>query len=347
MGLITDVERAKEIYALAAEKRVCIAAFNTENTLTTHAAMEAAKQICEELGISHPPITISFTASYKPRSNLRNYTSLGDMHEGFLALKADLERLGRRDGPYGEVEILAHLDHGDPDNDSEVIEWGKGFLTGLMFDGSALALDENMRRTAEFVKREGFRFLVEGAVDEIYEADEEKTKNELTSPQDANRFVEKTGVPFIVCNLGTEHRATTTKVEYHGDRAREISALVGPRLVLHGTSSLKPGDLERLAGDGIIKVNIWTVIEKTGGQAIARDTIARLAEILPLPDLRALASEGVLSESFVAACKAQKLPVHGLTHTHRRDVLWMPAVIEKMKDFMNALGYGRLAEPRG
>jgi fructose/tagatose bisphosphate aldolase len=56
-------------------------------------------------------------------------------------------------------------------------------------------------------------------------------------------------------------------------------------LVLHGTSCLGERGLADLKEDGIIKVNVWTRIERTGAQAVARYTLSHESQFLDHPDL--------------------------------------------------------------
>jgi fructose-bisphosphate aldolase class II len=100
-------------------------------------------------------------------------------------------------------------------------------------------------------------------------------------------FVNRTGVDLLVPSLGTEHRGEPgMDIHYRRELAREITRRVGPRLALHGTSSL--GD--RVGGvgeDGICKVNFYT--------AMARAASAALREAWgtgPLPLERACGSFG-------------------------------------------------------
>jgi fructose-bisphosphate aldolase class II len=181
-------------------------------------------------------------------------------------------------------------------------------------------------------------------VDEIYEYGSGVLKNEPTDPREAQRYLEKTGVAFLVCNLGTEHRATAAEVFYHSDRAREIRDLVGPRLVLHGTSSLKEEDLCRLAEDGIAKVNIWTRVEKSGGQALAQDTLSHLSEILGQEEMSHFRNKGVITEDYYSSSQGRKPSLAYLTVAHRRNEVWMPTVVKVMKSYFRALGYERLAD---
>ena len=60
----------------------------------------------------------------------------------------------------------------------------------------------------------------------------------LTDPDAAERYYRATGVDLIVANLGTEHRADAATLRYHGELARKITRRIGPRLCLHGTSSV-------------------------------------------------------------------------------------------------------------
>lgn len=81
------------------------------------------------------------------------------------------------------------------------------WLEGLC-DASERAFEENIRLTAEYVKKVNGRVVVEGAVDEIFESCHGGQKNEPATVEQARRFLNETGVDIIVPNVGTEHRAT-------------------------------------------------------------------------------------------------------------------------------------------
>ena len=171
-----------------------------------------------------------------------------------------------------DVRIMPHLDHGMPDVDRTLLhDFADQFATS-MHDCSHLPFEQNVRRTAEYVAAVKGKTLVEGAVDEISEVGA-SGEEQLTTVEQAQRFLSETGCAFIVPNLGTEHRATGGEVKYYANRAKEISAAVGKILVLHGTSSLGQGALQNLSDDGIVKVNIWTRLATSGGKAIARHGI--------------------------------------------------------------------------
>ena len=67
----------------------------------------------------------------------------------------------------------------------------------------------------------------------------------LTTPENAESYYQKTGVDIIVANLGTEHRTSATSLKYHERLAWDITKKIGPRLCLHGTSSVSMEKMTR------------------------------------------------------------------------------------------------------
>lgn len=349
MSLVTQADEVRALLKNLGERGVCLLSLGTENTTTTEAILEAASAAGKEAGVDEPPVAISFTATYEPRAQLALYTCLNDPGEGFLAARDDIRRLTREDGPYGHLKVMVHLDHAHPDRDAQFIEAGAGFFASVMFDCSHLPLAENMTRTVEFVRRVRHRIVIEGAVDEISEAggDGKGGAESLSSPEVVARYVENTGVDLVVCNLGTEHRATAQEARYDSPRARRISARVGKILVLHGTSSLGDGDLGRLADDGVLKANMWTRFETVGGQAVASDVVRNLGRLLPRSALLELLKERATTGDRLEAVRDESPSLDYLTETHRRREVWMPAVVQTMKECMLRLGLGKLGKSRG
>ena len=340
MPIVTSIQKSLEIYDELAEKRVAVPCFCTENLATTHAAFAAADEIGREYEIRNVPLILSFTARYPERTQLINYTSFSDPVEGFLAVRDDALRLARTGGAFENVMVFVHLDHGQPDQDTDLFEMGKGFLSSVMYDCSAFPLEENMARTKRFKEKYREDYLVEAIVDEIAMSGEEALQ--LTDPANAKAYMEETGIDLIVPNLGTEHQSTYIQAKYHGEQARAIRDAIGPRMVLHGSSSLSKEDVRGVGGDGIVKLNIWTTFEKTAGQRIARDTIENLCGILPQADIDALLEEGKLGRSFEGRPPARP-SLKFLTDVHRRNDIFFPTVKGMMKEYMRLLGYESLA----
>ena len=345
MALVTDADEAREIYEEARRRGLAVGCFCTENQQTTEAILQATYELSRELGCPAVPVVVGFTAGYAGRSNAYQYTSLGDVVLGAQALVDDLRLLTSAGSPYRDLRVMFHLDHGHPERDAPLVEKYLDVLASVMYDGSEFPLAENVERTARFVASYRSRVLIEGAVDEIYEAGGGVEKNELTDPEVAARYLAETGVDLLVPNVGTEHRATAVRARYHGERAQAIAQRVGARLCLHGTSSLGLADVGRLPAHGFVKVNVWTVLPQTGAQAFARDTILNVGNILDGAAILELQEEGYLGRRPTSAGYIQSVcqgkPGPKLEHVsgeHSRHV-WMTAVVAKVKELLCALGY--------
>lgn len=348
MPLITNPAQVEDIYAEARECGVCLANFCTANSYATQAILRAAWEFGREYGIDDAPIIVSATANYPIESQLVSYTPLHDARIGARALIADVETLLSAGSPYADLRVMLHLDHGQPERDRELLPEILTKYATVMYDASGLLLDENIRRTAEFVGRYHHLLQIEGAVTEIAQAESQAQRDELTTPEEAERFWRATGVSLLVPNLGTEHRATVPVAHYDPRIARAISARVGKRLVLHGSSSVPDGAFASLADDGIIKVNLWTVFERVGAQAAARLVLQQLGNIFTADELEALRAEGWLGMRFWSdeyremMCGGTIGPkLSGLREEHRRDV-WQDAVVGRMKFYLNAFRYPNL-----
>ncbi|NQT87841.1 class II fructose-bisphosphate aldolase, partial [bacterium] len=299
MPLVTDAAQTREIYQEARECGAAILNLNPEAPRGIEACLRAAKAVGERVGADDIPIILSVCGTYHLRPQIRYYTSLDDPLFGFDAWWASVNFYCDPDGPFGKIRAITHLDHGQPDDDTEILENLVGRLGSVMFDASTLPLEENIAATARYVERFRDQTVVEGCVDEIFDSGTGEQKNQVTTVEQATRYVTETGVDLIVPNLGTEHRASARDIHYHGDQARVLVAAVGKLLVLHGTSSLSPDDYTHLKDDGIIKVNLWTAIEKAGAQAAVRNAIENLGNIFTEEELREYIAAGTLGEGCV------------------------------------------------
>ncbi|NOZ23119.1 MAG: class II fructose-bisphosphate aldolase [Planctomycetes bacterium] len=349
MPVVTDPVEVKEIYQEVAEKGACIPCFCTENQKTIEAMLRAAHEVGQEFAIANPPLVVGFTATYHHRQQLMNYTTTRDTVLGVKALLDDVKLFAGEDSPWSDVRIMPHLDHGMPDTDRTLLyNFAEEFATS-MHDCSHLTFEENVKQTAAYVEAVQGKTLVEGAVDEISEVGA-SGEEQLTTVEQAKRFLSETGCAFIVPNLGTEHRATGGEVKYYANRAREISAAVGKILVLHGTSSLGEGAMQNLGRDGIVKVNIWTRLATSGGKAIAKHVVKQLGNILSEEEIKALIEEGWLTDKYLdpsyikGVCGGKLAPVLEVVAEVDRTNVWVEEVVQKMKEYFYAFGYENLAK---
>ncbi|MFH0758466.1 MAG: class II fructose-bisphosphate aldolase [Bacteroidota bacterium] len=342
MPIIKDAEQTRKIINDLMREKKSIPCFCTESVYTTEAIFKGTKAYKEQAGIAgNMPLIIAFTASYEDRQQLKNYTGLSDFREGILAVMADIERLARPDGPYCDLDIMIHLDHAQPGKDNWIIEEYGDRISSVMWDCSKYRLTDNIAMMKDFIRKYRSLFVVEGAVDEIYNYSPDGTKlgvtDTVTDPETAERFFRETGCDLIVANLGTEHRRTEGTVKYHGDKAREISSRTGPILVLHGTSSLNEDELKNLRNDGIIKVNLWGNLESKPGKSLAETIIRNLHHILPEEMVVQLIKEGYLNEKMKS--KSYKPSIAYLTEKYRRDEVYLPEAVSIIRKFYSVL-YG-------
>jgi len=301
MSLISDPSQVREVYAEVRERGAALLNLNPEGPRGIEACLRAAKSFGERVGADDLPIILSLCGSYHGRPQAVVYTSLGDPVYGFDCWMSNILFYTQADGPFGRVRVLTHLDHGQPDGDAEILDTRLANLSSVMFDGSTLPLEENIARTADYVKRHHDDVVIEGCVDEIFESGTGEQKNQITTVEQAKGFVEQTGVDLIVPNLGTEHRASAREIRYHADEAQMLRDAVGKILVLHGTSSLSPTDFGRLKDDGIMKVNLWTAVEKAGAQATVRQVVEQLGNIFTEAEMRELADQGYVGGRYFEA----------------------------------------------
>ncbi len=340
MPIITKGEQAREILNGIMARGSAIPCFCTESVYTTEAIFRGASAFQKQRNIGgNLPVIIAFTASYKDRQQLKNYTGLQDPREGIIAVRSDIERLAREDGPYPDLDVIVHLDHAQPGADDWIIREHGDWLASVMWDCSKYSMQDNIRMVRDFVTDNKGRFIIEGAVDEIYNysAGNEAMEviDRITDPDVAENYYQQTDVDLIVANLGTEHRRTEGTVAYHGKEARMISRRVGRRLVLHGTSSLKEDEIRNLAADGIVKVNLWGNLESIPGKALVKRLVEEMEHQLSKSQAQELVTSGYLDKSMLS--RTYKPSIHYLTEKYRRDEVYLPEATRIVEYF-----YGQL-----
>ncbi|MDP3179590.1 MAG: class II fructose-bisphosphate aldolase [Spirochaetaceae bacterium] len=317
MSIITGREAVLAIYEEAARRRWTLPCFCSENLTTTEAVLEAARLAGERLGQADVPIIVAMTCNYGHRTQAAYYTHTRKWDVGLRLFMADLEVLATRGGPYESLRVMVHLDHVQLDDDAELLKWDLGRFSSIMFDASKLPFAENIALTAAFMRERGSELVVEGACDEIVDA----TGMERSEPTDGSKaqaYVEGTGVDLIVANLGTEHRASAKDLRYRGDKAREVKARIGGRIVLHGASSVPGEQIARLIDDGICKVNLWTALERDSSPVLLRDMVANAAKVGGGALAAELQAAGLLGSASDTASKAS---LDYYTTTYRQELV--------------------------
>ena len=343
MPLVTDYIQVKEIHQEARELGIALPVFCAEDRETLEAILASAFEYGGKIGVENLPIIPAWTSRYPPRGQMTLVSKCGNALIGNQLMFSDLEILMGDNSPYKNLRVMPHLDHAFPWLDLDILEGFADKFASVMFDASERPFDENISLTSEYVEKFKGRVVVEGAVDEIFEAGGTHMKDGCTTTEQAEKFLRETGVDLIVPNVGTEHRATVDKVLYNSGRAKEISNKIGKIMCLHGTSSVKTEDLSKLSDDGFIRINIYTNIAVHGGQAQTRKILDNLGNIFSENDLKELITAGVLGENVLKTdFRENKNPLGPklayVTNPPRRDA-WFGAVKNRCSFFYDFFNY--------
>lgn len=319
MPIITGRENVLAVYEEAAKRGWVIPCICSENLTTTEAILAAASEFAKEKGYDRIPVTLAITNQYDHRSQSVFYTNTRHWDIGLKLFRSDLEIVSQ---VFPNVDVLIHLDHAQHDTDAELLESDLSMYSSVMYDASTLPMEENIRKTRAYVQRKGKELLIEGACDEIVDATGE-ARCEITDADKCYRYMQETGVDVVVANLGTEHRASGQDLHYYSDAAKAIKAKIGPRICLHGTSSVSNDQIKKLFDDGICKVNIWTALERDSAPALTEWTVKNAAKCGGPKTEQKLIEEGYLTASSKTGDKSS---LRHFTTTARQEI-----VFEEMK----------------
>ena len=319
MPIITGRKNVLAVYEEAAKKGWVIPCICSENLTTTEAILVAASEFAFEKGYDRIPITLAITNQYDHRSQSVFYTHTRNWAVGLMLFRASIEVLAEF---FPNVDILIHLDHAQHDADEVLLESDLSMFSSVMYDASTLPMEENIRKTKAYVERKGDEILIEGACDEIVDATGE-ARCEITDADKCERYMKETGVDIVVANLGTEHRASGQDLHYYYDAARAIKEKIGPRICLHGTSSVSNDQIAKLFDDGICKVNIWTALERDSSPALTEWMVKNVAKCGGPKLEQKLIDEGYLTASSKTG---DKTSLQHFTTTARQEI-----VFEEMK----------------
>ncbi|MBN1135041.1 MAG: ketose-bisphosphate aldolase, partial [Anaerolineae bacterium] len=157
---------------------------------------------------------------------------------------------------YPEAIFAVHLDHGDEATCYDCID--SGFYSSVMIDASSQPFEGNVATTRRVVERAHAKGIsveaelgVLGGVEEHVKVDEKHAM--LTDADEAAEFVRRTGCDSLAVAIGTSHGAYKFKgtQSLHFDRLAEIQQrLPGFPLVMHGSSSVPPDEVQRINAAG-------------------------------------------------------------------------------------------------
>lgn len=221
-------------YLKKAEKeRFALPAFNIFNLESARAVINAAENL-------NSPLILQIS-----ETTLKNYFSANCLLPSIISLCKQ-----------SKIPIAIHLDHAKS-LETVKIALKSGF-TSIMFDGSLLPFEKNLKLTKKVVKMaksKNKKITVEGEIGII---GSEKRESKYTNPNDAEIFVKKTKVDLLAVSIGNVHGLYKGKPKLNFEILKEIKKRAKTFLVLHGASGLPKSQIRKAIELGIVKINFFT-----------------------------------------------------------------------------------------
>ncbi len=254
----------KQLLDKAQKEKYAIGAFNAINTYFLEAILSAAKA-------KNKPVILNIAEVHYPFIDVEMMTDLCK----YMSRKKN-------------VDVALNLDHGlSYKSCMNAIKLG---FTSVMFDGSALPYEENIRTTKEIVKAcKAVNVSVEGELGAIGGAEGgalSGTANPdlFTNVDQAKEFVTKTGIDALAVSIGNVHGKYKGEPNLDFERLEQINNAVGIPLVLHGGSGISDEDFRRAISLGICKINYFTGMSESAINSLENNLRDRGKNYNQLPE---------------------------------------------------------------
>ena len=269
LGLVNT----REMFKRAVNGGYAIPAFNFNTMEQMQAIVQAAVE-------TKSPVIMQVS---KGARKYANPTILRYMAEGAVAYAKELG--------CAHPEIVLHLDHGDSfEICKDCIDMG---FSSVMFDGSALPYEENIkisRQVVEYAHKYDVTVECELGVLAGVEDEVASEVRHYTKPEEVIDFATRTGCDSLAISIGTSHGAYKFKPE-QCTRDPKTGKLVPPPLafdVLHQIEKKLPGFPIVLHGSSSVPQEEVDTINKYGGK---------------LPDAIGIPEEQLREAAKSAVCK--------------------------------------------
>lgn len=159
------------------------------------------------------------------------------------------------------VPVAIHLDHGDSvENCENMLELG---FTSIMYDGSALPIEENAantKRVLEFCHAKGVP--VEAEIGEIgrMDANGNVEASNIADPESVRRYLSLCQPDSLAVGIGNAHGFYKGKPEIHVEVLESVRAFTEIPFVLHGCTGMDDAMIRDAIGFGVAKINFGTQI---------------------------------------------------------------------------------------
>jgi len=237
-GETVMITNLKPLLEDAKQGGYALGAFNVYNYETIKGTIEAINE-------TKMPAIIAFGQKYLENMTLKEVVNLVRT----ISLRTD-------------VPLAIHLDHTkDIDIIKKAIEAG---FTSVMYDGSALSFEDNIKNTKAVVAFAHPRDVsVEaelGSLELGGHSNEDEGETIYTDPDEALEFVQKTNVDALAVSIGTVHGLYKGEPKISVTRLKEIHSKLDMPLVLHGGSGTPVETIQSCIANGITKINVNTEV---------------------------------------------------------------------------------------
>lgn len=242
----------KEILNIAEKNNSAIGAFNVPNLECVMAVISAAEELDYPVIIQHAPL-----------------------HEQYVPFET-IAPIMLQAARNAKVPVCVHLDHGDDLNQiKRALELG---FTSVMYDGSSLPFEENIKNTKIAVEMaRKYNASVESEIGVMVrkettfmdEVVPEMTEDMYTNPDDVLKFYLETKIDALACSFGNVHGIYAKEPKLDYPRIQKIHELVKIPLVMHGGSGIDRQGYENSIIRGIRKINYYTYMAKAAGEQIS------------------------------------------------------------------------------
>lgn len=219
----------------ARKERYAVPAFDTDIRLLIKPTLEAAEEM-------HSPVILQFHEIDVEGKDMNYVTSLVKV----MATQSN-------------VPVVLHLDHGE--NLEKIKRAIDNGFTSVMYDGSHLSLEENIRNTRDIVEyATRYDVTVEAELGHVGGSDldfNDTGESLLTNPEDVKKFIDETGVHALAVSIGTSHGVYKAEPELNIEVLKNIAQVTDIPLVIHGGSGTPKNQLKVAIMNGITKVNVF------------------------------------------------------------------------------------------
>ena len=233
---------AKGLLERARAESFAIGGFNVQNLEMVQAVVLAAQE-------ERSPVIVQF--------NPANVQHVGMVYAAALA-RAAAQQVS--------VPVVLHLDHGvDYPQTAAALQAG---FTSLMYDGTPFSLEQNtavtmrvcaMAHTAG-VSVEGEIGQMGGEEEGVFTAN---GAGEMTDPEEALEYVQRTGVDSLAIAVGNVHGMQSAEARLDMGRIAAIRDKVGIPLVIHGGSGVSDEAVREAIARGVCKFNVATQLNQS------------------------------------------------------------------------------------